>query len=157
MSDVGLRRRSENDEEFSMMVRSLPALASCHQIRLEMFPNQLSDAFPGEDVQDFDQITEFRLYSLISGTRPFGLSQACAVHCSDMEPHSSIIGLFTTNCVEGFHNALMPMFLCKHPAVWVLFKALRRDIGVACYILQQSRVQNNANRLNIYRNIEVRL
>ena len=41
--------------------------------------------------------------------------------------------------------------------VWVRFKGLRRDVGVARYILQQSTVQNKANRLNIYRNIEVHL
>ena len=124
--------------------------------------NQLSEAFPGEDDQDFDQITELLLYFETTYIRNRGrLGQVRPARYPAVvwnHTHQALDCLpKTTNCVEGFHNALMSMFLRKHPTVWVLFKGLRRDIGVARYILQQPRVQNIANRLNIYRNIEVRL
>ena len=44
------------------------------------------------------------------------------VYDSGAEDASRIIAIgndeLTTNCVEGFHNALNSMFLCKHPTVW---------------------------------------
>jgi hypothetical protein len=33
----------------------------------------------------------------------------------------------TTNCCEGFHNALNSLFHCSHPSVWILFDGLQRD------------------------------
>ena len=160
VSDVGLKRRFESDEEFSMMVRSLSALAFVPPNQVGNVFNQLSEAFPGEDDQDFDQITELLLYFETTYIRNRGrLGQVRPARYPAVvwnHTHQALDCLpKTTNCVEGFHNALMSMFLCKHPTVWVLFKGLRRDVAVARYILQH--VQNNANRLNIYRNIEVRL
>ena len=39
----------------------------------------------------------------------------------------------TTNCCEGFHNALNSVFHCSHPSVWYLFDGLQRDM--ACHKL----------------------
>ena len=36
----------------------------------------------------------------------------------------------TTNCCEGFHNALNSMFHCSHPSVWYLFDGLQRDMAL---------------------------
>ena len=35
----------------------------------------------------------------------------------------------TTNCCEGFHNALSSIFHCSHPSIWFLFDGLQRDIA----------------------------
>ena len=43
---MGLKRRSENDEEFSLIVRSLSALAFVPPNQVGNVFNQLSDAFP---------------------------------------------------------------------------------------------------------------
>ena len=56
----------------------------------------------------------------------------------------------TTNCVEGFHNALNSMFLCDHPTVWVLFNGLRRDMAIHRLTLQKSLVENNERRRSKY-------
>ena len=39
----------------------------------------------------------------------------------------------TTNCCEGFHNALNSVFHCSHPSVWYLFDGLQGDM--ACHKL----------------------
>ena len=39
----------------------------------------------------------------------------------------------TTNCCEGFHNALNSVFHCSHPSVWYLFRGLQIDM--ACHKL----------------------
>ena len=146
MTDVGSKRRFESDEEFSMMVRSLSALAFVPPNQVGNVFNQLSEAFPGEDDKDFDQITELLLYFEATYIRNRGrLGQVRPARYPAViwnHTHQALDCLpKTTNYVEGFHNALMSMFLCKHPTVWVLFKGLRRDIGVARYILQQSHVR----------------
>ena len=63
----------------------------------------------------------------------------------------------TTNCVEGFHNALNSMFLCKHPTVWVLFNGLRRDMAIHRLTPHKSLVENNERRRSKYEDIERRL
>ena len=50
---VGLKHRFENDKEFTMMVRSLSALAFLPPNQVGNVFNQLSDAFPGENDQDY--------------------------------------------------------------------------------------------------------
>ena len=41
----------------------------------------------------------------------------------------------TTNCGEGFHNALNSVFHCSHPSVWYLFDGLQRQRDMACHKL----------------------
>ena len=41
----------------------------------------------------------------------------------------------TTNCCEGFHNALNSVFHCSHRSVWYLFDVLQRDMCMACHKL----------------------
>lgn len=59
----------------------------------------------------------------------------------------------TTNCCEGFHNALNAIFHCSHPSIWFLFKGLNRD--VACNRLTLANAQ--AGRPEHKRNKYVRL
>ena len=51
----------------------------------------------------------------------------------------------TTNCCEGYHNALNSLFHCSHPSVWLLFDGLIRD--AACHRLTVANV--NAGRREI--------
>jgi hypothetical protein len=51
----------------------------------------------------------------------------------------------TTNCCEGFHNALNSLFHCSHPRVWFLFDGLQRDL--ACHRLTLANAQ--ADRLEV--------
>ena len=105
-----------------MMVRSLSALAFVPPNQAGNVFNQLSDAFPGEDDKGFDQITELLLYYENRGR----LGQVRSARYPAVIWNQALDCLpKNTNCVEGFHNALISMFLCKHPTVWVLFVNIR--------------------------------
>ena len=36
----------------------------------------------------------------------------------------------TTNCCEGFHNALSSIFNCSHPSVWAFLDGINKDIVI---------------------------
>ncbi|KAK8372506.1 hypothetical protein O3P69_010945 [Scylla paramamosain] len=44
----------------------------------------------------------------------------------------------TTNCCEGFHNALKSVYMCAHPTMWKFLKGIARDIAVQRLVHQNA-------------------
>ena len=41
----------------------------------------------------------------------------------------------TTNCTEGWHNALHGLFLASHPGVWKMLNGIRKDMAIQRFIV----------------------
>ncbi len=49
----------------------------------------------------------------------------------------------TTNCTEGFHNALKSIFLASHPSVWAVIRGLKKDIAIQRLVVIEAQMENN--------------
>ena len=63
----------------------------------------------------------------------------------------------TTNCTEGYHNALQSLFHCSHPTVYNLLRGLEKDIATHCHTLSQANVGNIENKKPKYKRRATRL
>ena len=63
----------------------------------------------------------------------------------------------TTNCTEGYHNALQSLFNCSHPTVYKLLRGLEKDIATHRLTLTQANVGNNENQRPKYKRQAARL
>ena len=154
--ELGLKIRLQNDPEFSMLVKSLAALAFVPIDEVVNIFEILIDAFPQDNDIDIDAIRQLLFYFESTYVRNRVLADRIREprfppvkwnhfdHVVECLPK-------TTNCVEGFHNALNSMFLCKHPAVWVLFNGLEFRLKHTSYFnrkfLQSSRIQAELSTL----------
>ena len=48
----------------------------------------------------------------------------------------------TTNCTEGWHNALRGLFQVSHPGVWILFKGIQKDIALQKIVMVKAATEH---------------
>ena len=48
----------------------------------------------------------------------------------------------TTNCTEGWHNALRGLFQVSHPGVWILFKGIQKDIALQKMVMVKAATEH---------------
>ena len=154
---LGLKQRYETDIEFATLVKSLSCLSFVPLGEVEFQFNELVRMFPAENyVQDILLYFEdtYIVHRGVGGVRTDPrFPPACWNYFNNAEECLPK----TTNCMEGYHNALKAMFLCQHPNVWVLFNGLKRDIAAHRLTLQQALVQNPERRRRKYIEIMHRL
>ncbi len=63
----------------------------------------------------------------------------------------------TTNCVEGWHNALRSLFLSSHPSIWKVLRGLRKDIAVQRLSIIQAVTENGDRPKDKYKRLADRL
>ena len=63
----------------------------------------------------------------------------------------------TTNCCEGFHNALKSVYMCAHPTMWKFLKGIARDIAVQRLVHQNALVHRRDAPTNKYIKLAQRL
>ena len=130
VSELGLKTTYETDEEFSMLVRSLPALAFVPEEEVEERFEEVAAAFPDEpavnNLISYFESTYVRGPRLAGRYRDPTFPPGVWSHFADavlLEPK-------TTNACEGFHNALKSLFMCTHPSVWKFLNGIRKDIAI---------------------------
>ena len=160
--ELGLKIRIQNDPKFSMLVKSLAALSFVPTDEVVNIFEILIDAFPQDNDVDVDAIRQLLFYfesAYIRNRELAGRIREPRFPPVKWNHFEHVVECLpkTTNCVEGFHNALKSMFLCKHPTVWVLFNRLRRDMAIHRLTLQKPLVENNERRRSKYEDIERRL
>ena len=157
VGEVGLKVRFETEEEFQMLVKSLPALSFIPVDELTERFEQLAEAFPDEtacnDLLAYFESTYVRGPRIGRQNRNPRYPPSLWNHYDD----ALVCAPKTTNCTEGFHNSLRSMFLCAHPTVWTLFNGLKRDIAVHRLSVQNAEVQNIERPRNKYVSLSHRL
>lgn len=136
---VGLKSDFESNINTKLMLKSLAALSFVPLEDVRTTFDSLAATFPDEE--KFNDVLTYFFSTYIEGAagRSAQFSPATWNHYNaalDQSPR-------TTNCCEGFHNALNSLFHCSHPSIWMLFEGLRKDL--ACHKLTLANA--NANKL----------
>ena len=134
---VGLKIAFESNVDTKLMLKSLAALAFVPPEEVRDVFDQLAATFPDED--GFNDVLTYFFSTYIEGAAgrnpQFPLNTWNHYEAAlDQSPR-------TTNCCEGFHNALNSIFHCSHPSIWNLFEGLQRDM--ACHRLTWANAQQN--------------
>ena len=142
VGNLGLKNLYETDVEFNTLVKSLPCLAFVSLVEVEERFNELAALFPDEENVQLLLFYFESTYIIHRGVG--GLVREARFPPEDWNFFLSAGQCLpkTTNCVEGFHNALKSMFLCQHTTIWTLFVGLRRDIATHRLTLQQALMEN---------------
>ena len=136
ISYVGLKSTFDCKIEIKLKLNSLAALAFVPTCDVRSTFNILAAAFPEEDC--YNEILTYFFGTYIEGAagREPQFSIAVWNHYDSVLENSPK----TTNCCEGFHNALNSLFHCSHPSIWFLLDGLQRD--VACHRLTLANAQS---------------
>ena len=122
---LGLKNRYEEDLEVQVNVCTLTSLAFVPPADVAKVFDNLVDEFPDE--QEFNDLISYFKSTYIEGptvrrrTHPACYRIELWNHYEDGLARAPK----TTNCTEGFHNALHSLFTSPHPTVWMLFKSLK--------------------------------
>jgi len=135
VNSVGLKNAYESNINTKLMLKSLCALAFVPGSDVRNVFDIVAATFPDEE--SYNDILTYFLSTYIEGAvgRPPQFPIGCWNHVDAAAEQTPK----TTNCCEGFHNALNAIFHCSHPSVWNLFDGLRRD--AACHRLILANAQ----------------
>lgn len=136
---VGLKSEFESNIDTKLKLKSLAALSFVPLEDVRDNFNSLAETFPDEE--RFNDVLTYFFSTYIQGAA----GRSPQFHPRIWNHYDAALDETprTTNCCEGFHNALNSIFHCSHPSIWMLFDGLRRDL--ACHKL--TLVNSQANRL----------
>jgi hypothetical protein len=136
-----LKIEFETDINIKLKLKSLAALTfvPVHDVR-SVF-DELVATFPGED--SYNEVLTYFFSTYIEGVA--GRDPQFPISIWNHHEAALERSPKTTNCCEGFHNALNSLFHCSHPSVWFLFDGLQTDL--ACHRLTLANAQ--AGRLEV--------
>ena len=150
VNELGLKRRYETENDFAMLIKSLPALAFVPVDEVEEIFEESGATFPDE--AESNALIAYFESTYIRGPRVGG-----RVRNPRFEPQlwnhyedAQVCAPKTTNCCEGFHNSLKSLFMCSHPTMWSFLNGIRKDIGIHRLTLQNAQVQNPERSRNVY-------
>ena len=129
IQSVGSKSEFECNMECKLLLKSLAALSFVPADDVKVFFGTLVQSFP--DKESYNAVLSYFHCTYIEGAAgrtPMFPVKIWNHFDSEIEESPK-----TTNCDEGFHNALNSVFHCSHQSVWYLFDGLQRD--VACHIL----------------------
>lgn len=122
IASVSLKGRYENDSGFSVFMKCLSALAFVPEDGVILVFEELALILP--------QKPEVKVVAYFETTYIRGMqTSGCQWdprfpvklwnHFDDAEESAPK----TTNCCEGFHNALKSVYMCAHPTMWKFWRA----------------------------------
>lgn len=135
INSAGLKTDYESDIGVKLKLKSLAALSFVPAQDVRSVFDDLAATFPEDDGHN-DVLTYF-FSTYIEGVA--GRSPQFPIALWNHFDAAAERSPKTTNCCEGFHNALNSIFHCSHPSIWNLLDGLRRDI--ACQRLLLSNAQ----------------
>ena len=142
MADLGLRARYREDEEFNTQIKMLTALAFIPPDDVPATFEMLSETFQEEEASD--QLLDYFKSTYVEGPtvrrrqRPPKFPVNLWNHYQDALNKASK----TTNCTEGWHNALRGLFQASHPGVWLLFKGIKKDIALQKMVMVKAATEH---------------
>ncbi|XP_077119382.1 TIMELESS-interacting protein isoform X1 [Ranitomeya variabilis] len=139
IKNVGLKTEYESNINIKITLKSLAALAFVPIEDVRCVFDKLAATFPDEECHNEVLTYFFSTYiEGAAGRDPQFPIRIWNHHDAALEQSPK-----TTNCCEGFHNALNSMFHCmfhcSHPSLWFLFDGLQKDL--ACHKLTLANAQ----------------
>ena len=129
INSVGLKSDYECNVEVKLTLKSLAALAFVPVNDVRDLFDRLAATFPNE--ASYNDILTYYFSTYIEGA--VGRDPSFPIPTWNHYDAALDQSQKTTNCCEGFHNALNSLFHCSHPSMWFLFDGLMRDL--ACHKL----------------------
>lgn len=157
IASVGLKARYENDRDFSVLMKCLPALAFVPEDDVITVFEELVLTLPQEP--EVEEVVAYFESNYIRGMQIGGRRRDPRFpiklwnHFEDAEECAPK----TTNCCEGFHNALKSVYMCAHPTMWKFLKGIARDIAVQRLVHQNALVHRCDAPTNKYIKLAQRL
>ncbi len=157
IQELGLKRRYNEDLEFSELVKCLTSLAFVPPEDVETVFDDLSEAFPEDELSD-SLLTYFKstyIQGAVIRRRQRGplFPVELWTHYND-----AIHGREkTTNACEGWHNSLRSLFLASHPSLWTLLRGLKKDSAIQRLVVANDNVERPDNRRKKYAVLAERL
>ena len=149
VGELGLKNQFENDQNLNVLVKSLAALSFVPIEDVNEVFARLAEQFPQNEACE-DLLAYFEANYRIRNPR---FPPTFWNHFTDALGSAPK----TTNCCEGFHNALQGMFQVRHPTVWRFFEGLRKDMGLTRLKTNQENFLNPEARRTKYVDLAVRL
>ena len=134
VNSVGLKREFETDIDIKLKLKSLDALSFVPIPGVRSSFDKIAETFPNDE--KFDDVLTYFFSTYIEGAA--GRNPLFPIHIWNHFNAALERSPKTTNCCEGYHNALNSLFHCSHPSVWLLFDGLIRD--AACHRLTVANV-----------------
>ncbi|KAM4042556.1 uncharacterized protein ACNLHF_013173 isoform 2-T7 [Anomaloglossus baeobatrachus] len=141
IKNVGLKTEYESNINIKFTLKSLAALAFVPIEDVRCVFDKLAATFPDEEC--YNEVLTYFFSTYIEGAA--GRDPQFPIRIWNHHDAALEQSPKTTNCCEGFHNALNSMFHCSHPRLWFLFNGLQKDL--ACHKLTLANAQ--AGRLEI--------
>jgi len=148
VQNLGLRQLFDNVLHIKLMIKSLAALAFVPPADVIPAFNTLCLEFPHTDPRFDELLTYFEATWVY---RPGGGPRFPI----ELWNHYGTAGAGsprTINCCEGWHNSMNSHFLCQHPSIWSLLKALKEDMDLSRLLLvhaQTGVLENNNKKYEI--------
>lgn len=150
---VGLKSVYESDSNIKLILKSLPALAFVPIQDVKIVFDQLAEIFPDGD--EYSEILSYFKSTYIEGVA--GRPPLFPIQIWNHFDAASVGCPKTTNCCEGFHNALNSIFQCSHPSIWSLFDGIRRDIACQRLILANAQTGRPEVKRRKYENLSIQV
>ncbi|GLV31394.1 hypothetical protein CBL_10773 [Carabus blaptoides fortunei] len=135
INSVGLKKMFETSVDAKLKLKSLDALSFVPEYDVRKIFDNLAATFPDEE--NYNDVFTYFFSTYIEGAA--GRDPQFPIKIWDHYDAALEQTPKTTNCCEGFHNALDSIFHCSHPSIWFLFGGLQRDL--ACHRLTLSNAQ----------------
>jgi hypothetical protein len=130
LQEIGLKKKYETDSDFKILVKCLLSLSFVPINDVPALFDLITENFPDDDI--CNSLLEYFQSTYVRGTVIVRRQQEPRYPIKLWNHYENTIQSVpkTTNCCEGFHNALRSIFLCSHPTIWTLFSGLQKDVGI---------------------------
>jgi len=143
VNELGLKAEFEaEDGDFNIKVKSLASLAFVPPAEVNARYDELAQIFPDDDSSN--QLLSYFEHTYVRGPGVGGRFRNARFPPEVWSHYADALASApkTTNCCEGFHNALQSLFMCAHPTVWKLFRGLISDMAIHRLTAQNAEVLN---------------
>ena len=132
VSEIGMKRAYDEDDELRVMVRCLAALAFVPTESVVEAFEILEDSMPPHD--SMNELLSYFESTYVRGRRLRGRGESYGPAMFAIKTwnqrDAAVEGIArTTNAVEGWHNGLQSLFQCHHPTIWSFMTGIRCDIA----------------------------
>jgi hypothetical protein len=139
---LGLTGEFQRNPEFNVLVKSLPALSFVPLTDLDATYDELANHMILQygHLPAVRQLLSYFQRTYVRGEQ-IGNQRIDPMFPPEIWNHSldSLDSIpRTTNAVEGYHNSLQSIFLCKKPSVWRLLEGLEIDIASQLHIVSSA-------------------
>ncbi len=157
VQEFGLKQRYEQDLDYQILVRSITALAFVPPAQVEELFDEICELFPEDEASD--NLLSYFKSTYIQGPVIRRRQRAPSFPVPLWNHYEDALNMApkTTNCVEGWHNALKAMFLSSHPSVWMFLRGIYKDISIQRLIIIQADTVNSCQPKKKYKQLAERL